>query len=654
MNETMPASPSTLAPSRSRITLRSVILGCILMPINAYWIGMEEMLWHGFHFSATSIPMNVIFIIFVLALLNYIAQRFFPAYALSQIELLVIYVMLACVTAVVAHDNMVGLMGPLCHAFWFATPENEWKQILQPYLPNWLVMGNTTIARPFYEGDANFFTEGYLRYWIVPITSWTVISSLIFALVAFVNVLLRRQWIEHEKLPYPITQLPLDMTAPGMELFRNRGMWLGFTIAAGIEIINGINFLYPSFPMIPIREESADISRWLNEEPWDAIGPTFFHLRLFFIGLCFLLPLDVSFSTAFFYWVRKAQYIGGKAAGWYTIPYYPFQPNQAMGAALAVVVIAMWAGRQHFREVGKRIIGMNTSLDDSTEPMRYRSAALGVVICLVLLYLICNQAGMSMWVFVLFFGLYMMITAAVTRVRAELGPPAHDMAGVNPQTALTTVFGIRPFGRGNLVMFSLFSWFNSQNRSQPMPHQLEGFKLAQRTGMDHRKLLWVMLFSIVIGVFSAFLMYLYVLYTHGGSKAGMILGPGWGVYNRLAGWLQFPRPTDFFGSMVIGLSFLFTIFLGMMRLKFIWWPFHPVGYVIGINGGTLDQFWLVLILSSIAKFVILKYGGARLYRRVLPFFLGLVLGDVVSGSYWAILGVILETPMYVVWFWTVQ
>ena len=59
------------------------------MPINAYWIGMEEMLWHGFHFSATSIPMNVIFIIFVLALLNYIAQRFFPAYALSQIELLV-------------------------------------------------------------------------------------------------------------------------------------------------------------------------------------------------------------------------------------------------------------------------------------------------------------------------------------------------------------------------------------------------------------------------------------------------------------------------------------------------------------------------------------------------------------------------------------
>ena len=143
-----------------------------------------------------------------------------------------------------------------------------------------------------------------------------------------------------------------------------------------------------------------------------------------------------------------------------------------------------------------------------------------------------------MWVFVLFFGLYLMITAAVTRVRAELGPPAHDMAGVNPQTALTTVFGIRPFGRGNLVIFSLFSWFNSQNRSQPMPHQLEGFKLAQRTGMDHRKLLWVMLFSIVIGVFSAFLMYLYVLYTHGGSKAGMILGPGWGTYNRLAGWLQ--------------------------------------------------------------------------------------------------------------------
>lgn len=641
--------------SESRITLRAVLLGFILMPVNAYWIAMVEMVWHGFHFSATSIPMNVIFIVFTLALVNAGVHRFFPAYALTQAELLVIYIMMATTTSVIAHDNMVSLMGPLAHAFWFASPENEWKQLIHPQLPKWLVMEHTEMARPFYEGGANFFTDGYLRYWIVPILSWTAIATLIFFLVAFLNVLIRRQWIEHERMPYPIAQLPLDMTAPGMSFFQNRAMWWGFGIAATIEIINGLNFLYPSVPLIPIREPTADLALWLNNEPWDAIGTTYFHLRLFMIGLCFLLPIDLSLSMAFFYWVRKAQFIGGRAAGLYTIPYYPFQPNQAVGAFLAIIAMAIWAGRKHFREILKRVVGMNTPLDDSQEPVRYRSAVIGIVVCLLLLYVISSQAGMSFWVFPLFFGLYMIIAAAVTRIRAELGPPVHNMGGVNPQTILTSVAGVTAFGKSDLTLFSLFSWFNGSNRSHPMPHQLEGFKLAQRTGMSYRRLMVVMLLGIAPSVFIAFLVYLYCLYDFGASIAvdapGQVLGPGQSVYNQLSGWFQFPREIDVFGTFAIGLGFAFTMLLGLLRLKFIWWPLHPVGYAMGINGGTMDHYWFALILCGTIKFIVFKVGGARLYRRFLPFFLGLILGDVASGCYWSILSVIIETPLYVVWFW---
>jgi hypothetical protein len=649
------SSPSKPQSNPSHITLRAVVLGCLLLPVNAYWIAMVEMVWHGFHFSATSIPMNVIFIIFTLTLFNAPLQRFFPHHALSQAELLVIYIILATTTSVIAHDNMVSLMGLFTHPFWFATPENEWKQILQPHLPKWLVMEHVTLARPFYEGGANFFTEGYLRYWIVPILSWTAIASLIFFLVAFLNVFVRRQWIEHERLPYPIAQLPLDMTSTQTKLLNNRVMWLGFWIAAIIEIINGLNFLYPTVPLIPIREPTSDLSLWLTSAPWNAIGTTYFHLRLFMVGLCFLLPLDLSFSTAFFYWMRKVQFVGGKAAGFYTIPYYPFQPHQATGAVIAIVIMVTWAGRKHFREIAKRLVGVSSTVDDSNEPMGYRTAAVGIVVCLALLYLICSQAGMSAWVFVSFFGLYMVISVAVTRIRAELGPPVHNMGGVNPQTILTTVLGMRPFGTRNLVVFSLFSWFNGSNRSHPMPHQLEGFKLAQRTGLDARRLIWVVAFAIVPAAFVAFLIYLHALYQYGASIAvdapGQVLGPGQSTYNQLAGWLQFPQPPDIYGSVAMVLGFVFTMFLGIMRLKFIWWPFHPVGYVMGINGGTLDHFWFALILSSSIKLVVLKYGGASLYRRTLPFFLGLILGDVVSGCYWSILSVIIKMPLYVVWFW---
>jgi len=608
------------------VTARALLIGCLLLPINAYWIAMVEMVWHGFHFSATSIPLNVIFIVFTLALLNGLPKRFFPKHALTQTELLLIYIMLAVTTSIIAHDNMVSLMGLFTHPFWFATPENEWRQILQPYLPNWLVMKHLNIMRPFYEGGKNFFVEGYLRYWIVPILSWTSIATLIFLLVIFVNVFFRRQWIDHEKLPYPIAELPLDMTDAKTGFFRNRTLWIGFLLAAVIEIINGINFIYPAFPLIPIRERNANLELWLTNSPWNVIGPTYFHFRLFLLGLSFLLPLDLSFSTVFFYWVRKAQYIGGKAAGMYSIPYYPFQSHQAIGAVIAIVVISLWAGKKHFLGIIKRIFGLKTRLDDSTvpgvlgqssEPMQYRTAAIGMLICLTLLYLICNAAGMSRGVFVLFFGLYITIAIAVTRIRAQLGPPVHDMGGVNPQTVLTTTLGMRLLGTKNLAVFSLFSWFNGSNRSHPMPHQLEGFKMAQRAGIEPRRLVWVMAFVIVPAVFLAFLIYLYALYRYGASVAvdapGQVLGPADSTYNSLATWLQFPQPVDGYGIVAIILGFLFTLILGLLRVKFIWWPFHPVGYVIGINGGSLDHFWFAMLLSSSVKLVVLKYGGAKLY-----------------------------------------
>ena len=42
--------------------------------------------------------------------------------------------------------------------------------------------------------------------------------------------LFRRQWTESERLTYPTVYLPMEMTGDGF--WNNRGMWLGFAIAA--------------------------------------------------------------------------------------------------------------------------------------------------------------------------------------------------------------------------------------------------------------------------------------------------------------------------------------------------------------------------------------------------------------------------------------
>ena len=77
-----------------------------------------------------------------------------------------------------------------------------------------------------------------------------------------------------------------------------------------------------------------------------------------------------------------------------------------------------------------------------------------------------------------------------------------------------------------------------------MPHQLEGMKLSQRTGLAPARTTALMAAVIVPAVLVAFVVYLSALYHYGAEVAvdapGQVLGPAAGVYNRLAASLQFP------------------------------------------------------------------------------------------------------------------
>ena len=69
-------------------------------------------------------------------------------------------------------------------------------------------------------------------------------------------------------------------------------------------------------------------------------------------------------------------------------------------------------------------------------------------------------------------------------------------------------------------------------------------------------------------------------------------------------------------------------------MRFIWFPFHPAGYILGISSGTIDVYWFALLVCWTIKLLILKHGGATPYRKVVPFFMGLVVGDFIVGTYW--------------------
>ena len=98
----------------------------------------------------------------------------------------------------------------------------------------------------------------------------------------------------------------------------------------------------------------------------------------------------------------------------------------------------------------------------------------------------------------------------------------------------------------------------------------------------------------------------------------------------------------------IGVGFLVVVLLSWLRMRFLAFPFHPLAYALASSWG-VGQLWMPLLIGSTAKFIALRSGGLANYRRVLPFFYGLMLGEIVIGSLWTIIGIVLGIPTYDFW-----
>ena len=86
------------------------------------------------------------------------------------------------------------------------------------------------------------------------------------------------------------------------------------------------------------------------------------------------------------------------------------------------------------------------------------------------------------------------------------------------------------------------------------------------------------------------------------------------------------------------------------RLRLIWCPFHPLAYPLAANGN-FQLLWFPVFLAWLIKFLILRHGVVRTYRRVLPIFLGVMLGEFLMGTIWALLGLALGHQMYSFKYW---
>jgi hypothetical protein len=638
------------------VTPRAIAVALLLMPLNAYWIICMEVVRYSGHPTTISLFFNVVFILAALLVLNALVRRIRPRAALSPGELLTVYIMLALASAITGHDMIEVLTPILAHAYYFARPENSWATEILPHLPGWLTVSDSQALTEFYTGTGTLYSAHNLRAWGGPVLWWTLFLTTLGFMMLCCNTLLRRQWTENEKLSYPLVMLPLEIVNPRTQLFTTRLFWIGVAVASILEVWNGLAYLFPSLPMLPLKNSGSaqNLQTYFTTPPWNAIGWTPVAVYPFGIGLGMLLPVDLLFSAWFFAWVWRLERVFGAAVGYSDIPGFPYTEEQSFGAYIGLAVFALWTSRSHFIRIWRGLFDRTLDLHDAQEPLPYRWAVVGLMLGSIALFAFCRAAGMSPAFIAAFFLIYFTLAIAVTRMRAELGPPAHDLHQGGPDSILTAIMPSNQIPRSDLSMFSLFYGFNRAYRSHPMPIQLEGFKIAERTEGRYRPLFWAMLLAIGFGALCAFWADLDQTYRAGAAEKiappNVQLIFGGEPWNRMHSWIKTPTsPQQQFNTRAaILVGFFLTLLLNTLRVRIGWFPFHPVGYAVS-SSWSLSLLWLPLLIAWIIKALLLHYGGLRAYRQVMPFFLGLVMGECVVGSLWMLIGICFHIPTYAFW-----
>ena len=287
----------------TKVTLRSILFGVLLIPVNVYWMTIVEVKYYSLDGSCLPLFIQPVFILFLLILSNLLYRQLAPKTALTQAELLTVYVMVAMSCTFAGHDTMQNMFGAIVHPFWFATAENEWQNLFWHHIPSWLTVTDQYALKSFYEGESSIYLLRNLIVWLRPLFFWGFLFLLMMFAMLCINILVRKRWTEQEKLAYPIIQLPLGLSeSAGLKLLRSRVMWAGFTLAFVIGLINGIAYLNPSIPDIPYIKRTPIWDQIFTQRPWNALQGVRISMYPFMIGLAFFLPLDLSFSCWFFFY----------------------------------------------------------------------------------------------------------------------------------------------------------------------------------------------------------------------------------------------------------------------------------------------------------------------------------------------------------------
>lgn len=648
--------PDNISPKKpSSVTIRSVVIGIVLSILVDYWIQVAELLMGSRQghtaLANTAIPVGPFTVFFAVAAVNILCRLLLPNFALSSAELLTIYVMMTT-SCVLSSSGQLQFLVPTITAAWhYATAENHWGSLFFRFIPHWLAQTNPAVLDGFYKGG----TRVPAAAWAPQIIAWSGFMIALAGSSLCIVAILRRRWVDQERLSFPTVALPLAIADQEAQpsILKNRLFWIAFAIPMIVSIINTVSLNVPSIPLLNLRTTPI-FANVVLDRPWNSLSRMQYSFYPFVIGIAYYAPLDVSFSCWFFYFVTLAERVIGSAAGFDTMvgahhASFPYIDNQGAGSFIGLALVSLVVAGPHLKQVFLKAIGRNKDLDDSEEPLSYRAAVIGLVLCVGFMAAFSIKAGMSPLFAIIVIGLGLTYMLAATRIRAETGDAWLFGPGCDVNTLMTQTMGSQLLSPCDLTILAYLRpvLANFDLRCIAMPHQLEAFKMAQELNVSRRKLAWGIIIAAVIGIVVSFFITLSVWHAYGAearTESWRTL-QGRFAFDTLSDTLRTRTSMDVPGLGAVGFGIAVTALLSFLRTRFVWWPFHPVGYAIA-QTSTMDAVWMPFFIAWLIKTLTLRYGGAKFYRQSQPFFLGLIAGDLIGGGLFTAIGALTGINVY--------
>jgi hypothetical protein len=88
-----------------------------------------------------------------------------------------------------------------------------------------------------------------------------------------------------------------------------------------------------------------------------------------------------------------------------------------------------------------------------------------------------------------------------------------------------------------------------------------------------------------------------------------------------------------------GAGLVLVLVVGALRLRFHWWPLHPVVFLVW-QTWPMVMFCHSFLIGWLAKRVVVRFGGRRLFHHCQALMIGVIAGDILGGAVFIVVGAI--------------